>query len=99
MIRNFRHLSPALAALAMMTAVAYAADAKNPSTAGNTDQQFNAIDADQDGVLTLPEIEVYGGKALAKRLQKCDTNKDTKISREELIACKISAHADVGIAP
>ena len=99
MIRNFRYLSPALAALAMMTAVGYAAVPKDQSGLGDADQQFDVVDVSKDGVRVLPEIEVYGGKALAKRLEKCDTNKDTQISREELIARKISARANVGIAP
>ena len=99
MNRNIRRFTPVLAVLAMLTAVAYAADPKDQPKASDTDQQFNVIDTNKNGVLTMPEIEVYGGKALKERLQKCDSNKDSLISREELAACKISAHAEVGIEP
>lgn len=99
MNRNIRRLSFVLAGLAMTTAVAYAADSKVPAKPADFVQQFEVIDANKNGVLTMPEIEDYGGKALSERLKKCDTNKDSVISREELTACKVSARAEVGIAP
>ena len=99
MNRNIRRVSSVLAVLAMTTAITCVADSSVAAKTADTAHQFDLIDANKNGVLTMPEIEVYGGKALAQRLKKCDSNKDSVISREELAACKVSAHAEVGIAP
>ena len=74
---------------------AIAADRPSEPKESPTLPTFNVIDVNKDNVLTLPEIEVYGGKALVERLKKCDINKDSKLSNEEYAACERSAHAAI----
>lgn len=85
-------------ALLCILAVGSIASAAEPKTQSNVYPDFpdfNLIDTNKDSVITLPEIEVYGGKALVERLKKCDINKDSSLSREEYATCERSAHAAV----
>ncbi|WP_305805199.1 hypothetical protein [Stenotrophomonas sp. YIM B06876] len=52
---------------------------------------YNEMDKDKNGVVTLPEIDVYPPE-IAARLRQCDTNKDLKLSREEYDRCEMAAH-------
>lgn len=53
---------------------------------------FEALDKDKDGIVTLPEVNVYPD-AIAARLRKCDADKDMRISRDEYAKCEHAAHA------
>ena len=53
---------------------------------------YGTLDANGDGTVNFPEIEVY-----AKHLKQCDKNGDAKLSRAELAACT-AAHPSRGIA-
>ena len=85
----------ALIILLVLGSTATAAEAKSKPKESQTLPTFNVIDTDRNRILTLPEIEVYGGKALVARLHKCDINKDSKLSPEEYAACKRTAHVAI----
>jgi hypothetical protein len=48
---------------------------------------YEALDTDNDGIVTLPEVVVYS-KALAQRIGPCDVSGDQKLSRAEYASCK-----------
>jgi len=48
---------------------------------------YEQLDANKDGIVTLPEVEVYS-PALASRIRHCDANADGKLTRAEYAACK-----------
>ncbi len=81
-----------LLAIGASTALAgstWAASRPSPSTPL---PQYDEVDKDKDGIVTLAEIEVYP-PAIAARLRNCDTNKDSKLSREEYAHCERPAQA------
>ena len=88
----------ALLCLLAAGSIASAAEQKKQSNIYPDFPDFNLIDTNKDSAITLPEIEVYGGKALVKRLKKCDINKDSSVSREEYAACTHAAHATINPA-
>lgn len=63
-------------------AVAKAAEAAKPS--------YEALDSNQDGVVTLPEV-VVKAPVLAARIRHCDLDHDSALSRAEYAACKPAA--------
>lgn len=48
---------------------------------------YHQLDKDSNGVVTLPEIDVYPA-AMAKRIHRCDTNHDAKLTAHEYAACE-----------
>lgn len=58
------------------------------SAAGATDlPAYDALDADKDGIVTLPEVVVYS-PSLAARIAHCDSNGDKRLSKKEYAACR-----------
>lgn len=55
-------------------------DAESPLPA------YDTLDADHDGVVTLPEITVHAPH-LARRLATCDRNGDRRLTRQEYARC------------
>lgn len=55
------------------------------STFSRFDAQFDAVDADGDGVLTRLEIARAGMSGLAGKFDHIDANHDGSITREELL--------------
>ncbi|PZQ13505.1 MAG: hypothetical protein DI564_11480 [Rhodanobacter denitrificans] len=47
---------------------------------------YDTLDADHDGIVTLPEITVHAPH-LARRLSACDRNGDRRLTREEYARC------------
>lgn len=52
---------------------------------------FEQIDKDGNGVVTMPEVDVYPD-AIAARLRKCDVDRDMQVSHEEYAQCEQDAH-------
>ena len=48
---------------------------------------YETLDANKDGIVTLPEITVFS-PPLAKRIQHCDSNGNKTLSRAEYAACQ-----------
>jgi len=51
---------------------------------------YESLDANGDGVVTLPEIVVHS-PPLARRIKHCDANGDDTMSRAEYAACRSAA--------
>lgn len=75
-------------AFALLTASA-AALADPPAQTAATDDlpSYEQLDADHDGIVTLPEVVVHYPE-FAKRIARCDSNGDKTLSREEYAACR-----------
>lgn len=56
---------------------------------------YESLDANGDGIVTLPEI-VVRSPPLAARVKHCDANGDETMSREEYAACKPKAADTAG---
>lgn len=82
---------PLFLAAAIIAGVASTATAAD-KTAPPPLPDYDAIDKNKDGIVTLAEIDVYP-PAIAARLHKCDTDKDKTLSREEYARCERAAHA------
>lgn len=75
--------------LACATALAACVTAQAAAPAPQTDPPLPAyatLDADHDGIVTLPEITVHAPH-LVRRLAACDRNDDHKLTREEYARC------------
>ena len=59
--------------------------------ADTTLPSYTQLDKDNDGIVTLPEMDVYP-PGVAARLHHCDSNKDHKLSQQEYARCTASAH-------
>ena len=82
----------ALSALLFAGAQAHAQDATTtPEHPAMTESHelppYESLDANGDGVVTLPEIVVHS-PPLARRIKHCDANGDEKLSRAEYAGCK-----------
>ena len=79
----------ALVAIAFVSFGAFAAPPEDGATsAPDADAlpPYDSLDANKDGIVTLPEVVVYS-PSLAARITHCDTNGDKHLSREEYAAC------------
>lgn len=94
---------PVLLALALSSIAAQGAP---PASAGagppsDTVPAYEELDANKDGIVTLPEVVVHN-PALARRIAHCDSDNNKVLSRKELAACHPKhasatvAHADHG---
>jgi hypothetical protein len=75
--------------IAASTAIATVTMAASPGNAA-VDKPFpsyHQLDKDRNGVVTLPEIDVYPA-AVAKRIHRCDMNHDAKLTAHEYAACE-----------
>lgn len=70
------------AVMPAQAAVAKAAEAAKPS--------YESLDANKDGVVTLPEV-VVKAPDLASRIRHCDLDHNSALSRAEYAACKPAA--------
>lgn len=92
---------PRLAALSVagllaLSTLATAADVPAAAAAAGKDlPTFEKLDANHDGVVTLPEIEVYPDEVVA-HMKHCDANKDEKLTRAEYEGCKAPRAANGG---
>ncbi len=60
-----------------------------PAASKNALPSYEQLDANNDGIVTLPEVEVHNPE-LAHRIAHCDTNGDNKLSREEYGKCHLA---------
>lgn len=69
--------------------VSAAALADPPTQTAATDDlpSYEQLDADHDGIVTLPEVVVHYPQ-FSKRIARCDSNGDKTLSREEYAACR-----------
>lgn len=70
---------PAPGAAATRPAPAAARNAKLPA--------YGTLDTNRDGIVTLPEVDVYS-RPLAASVRHCDADHNDKLSRDEYAACK-----------
>lgn len=52
---------------------------------------FEEIDRDGNGVVTMPEVDVYPDE-IAARLRKCDLDRDMQVTPQEYVQCEQDAH-------
>ena len=80
---------PRAAALFALALTAFAASAADPPAPTDTQALplYETLDANRDGIVTLPEIVVHA-PSLAERIKHCDIDRDDKLTREEYAACK-----------
>ena len=91
---RYAALSVLLLAGAQAHAQAVNAAPENPAASASGElPPYESLDANGDGVVTLPEI-VVRSPPLARRVKHCDANGDDTMSREEYAACKPKAVAD-----
>ncbi|MCE3001623.1 MAG: hypothetical protein LW860_02815 [Xanthomonadaceae bacterium] len=67
--------------------VAAPAPAQPPAARPEPLPSYEALDANRDGIVTLPEIDVYS-RPLAREVQHCDHDNDRTMTREEHAACE-----------
>ena len=79
-----------LAAVTALPLGVLAADA-TPHDAGKDLPSFETLDADHNGIITLPEITVHP-PAMAAHLKRCDTNHDQQLTHDEYDTC-VAGHA------
>lgn len=83
----------ALGAGAASAASPVAAPARPPAARPEPLPAYEALDANRDGIVTLPEIDVYS-RPLAKEVHHCDMDANKTMTREEYAACeRRPAHA------
>lgn len=88
---RFAVLSVLLLAGAQVHAQGASAKPEHPVKAdGRELPAYESLDANGDGIVTLPEIVVHS-PPLAARIKHCDANGDETMSREEYAACKPKA--------
>jgi hypothetical protein len=75
-----------LACAAALAACASAHAAAPPPPPDPPLPAYDTLDADHDGIVTLPEITVHAPH-LARRLAACDRDGDHKLTREEYARC------------
>ena len=85
----------ALPVLLLAGAQGFAQNAAPASTQSAELPSYESLDANGDGIVTLPEIVVHS-PPLAARVKHCDANGDEKLSREEYAACKPKATGAAG---
>ena len=81
---------PRAAALLVLALTALAASAADPPAVPPDAKAlplYETLDANRDGIVTLPEIVVHA-PSLAARIRHCDVDRDEKLTREEYAACK-----------
>lgn len=94
MKRFLLHSSVIAATLGLFSASVIAAEQPTQPAqpeAAHALPSFETLDTNKDSVITLPEMDVYGGKALKERLVKCDKDKNSELSRSEYEACRRAA--------
>lgn len=85
-LSSCRTLLSALCLQIAIAAGAYAADPAKPPPESRDLPTYEALDANADGVVTLPEIVVVG-HPMSDRIKQCDADHDDKLTREEYAAC------------
>lgn len=96
-------LVPVLLVLALSSIAAQGASPASANAGPPSDAvpSYEELDANKDGIVTLPEVVVHN-PALAKRIAHCDSDNNKVLSRKELAACHPKhagaavAHADHG---
>jgi hypothetical protein len=58
-------------------------DATAPTQHASSDAAWSRLDPDQDGFLTVDELESQHGMALLRDLWQADTDNDRRVSRQE----------------
>lgn len=90
--RPFRTLAFAAALLGSVAAQA-AAPAAAVTPPNEPLPPYDTLDADHDGIVTLPEVVVHAPH-LVDRLKACDRDGDHRLTREEYARCEsTAAHA------
>ena len=80
------HAIAALAAALLMSSRLVAAPPADPSPAVDSLPNFETVDSNHSGTITMPELKVYPSR-IERRIRSCDRNKDNVLTRKEFAAC------------